>query len=61
MNGTVEISTRGMPSPALNLITGTATKYLLLAINIGLGVVLMPFTVRHLAQPNTVCGCPSHR
>ncbi len=31
-----------------NLVAGTATKYLLLAVNLGLGVFLMPFTVRHL-------------
>jgi O-antigen/teichoic acid export membrane protein len=31
-----------------NLLTGTATKYVLLAVNVGLGIVLMPFTVRHL-------------
>src|SRR5262249_11633756 len=31
-----------------NLLTGTATKYLLLAINIVIGVFLMPYTVRHL-------------
>jgi len=35
-------------SPIWNLLTGTATKYLLLAVNLGLGLVLMPFTVRHL-------------
>jgi O-antigen/teichoic acid export membrane protein len=31
-----------------NLVTGTATRYLLLAVNVCLGVFLMPFTVRHL-------------
>ena len=35
-------------SPVWNVMTGTATKYALLAVNICLGVVLMPFTVRHL-------------
>jgi len=35
---------------ATNLITGTATKYIVVALNIGLGAVLMPFTVRHLGQ-----------
>jgi O-antigen/teichoic acid export membrane protein len=35
-------------SPVDNLLTGTATKYVLLAVNIGLGVFLMPFTLRHL-------------
>ena len=34
----------------MNLVVGTATKYLVLALNIGLGIVLMPFTVRHLGQ-----------
>ena len=29
-------------------MTGTITRYLLLAVNIGIGLVLMPFTVRHL-------------
>ena len=33
---------------AWNLVTGTFTKYVLLGVNIGLGVFLMPFTVRHL-------------
>ena len=37
-----------MTSPLWNLLTGTATKYVLLGVNIGLGLVLMPFTVRHL-------------
>ena len=37
-----------MTSPARSVLTGTATKYVLLAVNVGLGVVLMPFTVRHL-------------
>jgi O-antigen/teichoic acid export membrane protein len=31
-----------------NLVAGTATRYLLLAVNVCLGVFLMPFTVRHL-------------
>ena len=33
---------------AWNLVTGTLTKYVLLAVNIVVGVLLMPFTVRHL-------------
>ena len=33
-----------------NLLLGTATKYLVLVLNIGLGIVLMPFTVTHLGQ-----------
>jgi O-antigen/teichoic acid export membrane protein len=35
-------------SPAWNVMTGTATKYVLLGVNVALGIVLMPFTVRHL-------------
>jgi len=31
-----------------NLLTGTATKYMLLAVNIVLGIFLMPYTIRHL-------------
>ncbi len=31
-----------------NLLTGTATKYVLLAASIAVGVFLMPYTVRHL-------------
>ncbi|HEY1912074.1 MAG TPA: oligosaccharide flippase family protein [Vicinamibacterales bacterium] len=33
---------------ARNVLLGTATKYVLLAVNIGIGAVLMPFTVEHL-------------
>ncbi len=33
---------------AWNLLTGTLTKYALLAVNLAVGVFLMPFTVRHL-------------
>jgi O-antigen/teichoic acid export membrane protein len=33
---------------AWNLLTGTATKYVLLFVNVGLGIFLMPFTVQHL-------------
>ncbi|MCU1383480.1 MAG: rane protein involved in the export of O-antigen and teichoic acid [Acidobacteria bacterium] len=35
---------------AANLIAGTATRYLVLGLNIGVGILLMPFTVRHLGQ-----------
>jgi O-antigen/teichoic acid export membrane protein len=35
---------------ATNLIAGTATRYLVLGLNIGVGIMLMPFTVRHLGQ-----------
>jgi O-antigen/teichoic acid export membrane protein len=31
-----------------NLLTGTATKYVVLAANITIGIFLMPYTVRHL-------------
>jgi O-antigen/teichoic acid export membrane protein len=31
-----------------SVVTGTATKYVLLGVNIGLGIVMMPFTLRHL-------------
>jgi O-antigen/teichoic acid export membrane protein len=31
-----------------NVVTGTATKYLLLAVNVALGVFLLPFTLGHL-------------
>jgi len=37
-----------LSSPVWNVMTGTATKYVLLAVNVALGVVLMPFTIRHL-------------
>ena len=37
-------------SSAWNLLTGTATKYGLLVVNVGLGIFLMPFTVRHLGK-----------
>ncbi len=36
--------------PVRNLLTGTLTKYVLLFVNIAIGVVLMPFTMRHLGQ-----------
>lgn len=35
-------------STAITLMTGTITRYMLLAVNIAIGLVLMPFTVRHL-------------
>jgi O-antigen/teichoic acid export membrane protein len=31
-----------------NLVAGTATRYLLLAVNVCLGMFLMPYTIRHL-------------
>ena len=37
-----------MNRPAWNLLTGTLTRYALLFVNIAIGIVLMPFTVRHL-------------
>ena len=36
------------PGTAIPLMTGTVTRYALLAVNIAIGLVLMPFTVRHL-------------
>lgn len=39
-----------MERPAWNLVTGTLTKYVLLGVNIALGIFLMPFTVHHLGQ-----------
>jgi O-antigen/teichoic acid export membrane protein len=35
---------------ARRLISGTAVKYLLLAINIATGIVLLPFTIAHLGK-----------
>jgi O-antigen/teichoic acid export membrane protein len=35
-------------SPGRNLMIGTITKYAVLAVNVGLGIGLLPFTVRHL-------------
>jgi O-antigen/teichoic acid export membrane protein len=35
---------------ARNLLTGTATKYVLLAVNIVTGILLMPFTIEHLGK-----------
>lgn len=37
-------------SAARNLLAGTLTKYVLLAVNIGAGIFLMPFTVHHLGK-----------
>jgi len=39
-----------MDRPARNLVTGTLVQYGLLAVNVGLGIFLMPFTIRHLGQ-----------
>ena len=36
--------------PAWNLLTGTVAKYVLLFVNIGLGIFLMPFTIQHLGK-----------
>lgn len=38
--------------PAWNLLTGTLTRYILLGVNIALGIFLMPFTMHHLGQAN---------
>jgi O-antigen/teichoic acid export membrane protein len=40
--------TIGVQAAFRNVVTGTATRYVLLAINIAMGVFLMPFTLRHL-------------
>src|SRR6476660_6035181 len=37
-----------MTRPAWNLLTGTITRYVLLFVNIAIGVFLMPFTMHHL-------------
>jgi O-antigen/teichoic acid export membrane protein len=37
-------------STVANLFSGTVTRYVLLGVNVGLGVFLMPFTIRHLGQ-----------
>jgi len=37
-------------SVARNLLAGTITKYVLLAVSLGTGIFLMPFTVRHLGK-----------
>ena len=44
----VAASSSSVGSPVRNLLAGTATKYVLLAVNLAMGIVLMPFTVRHL-------------
>jgi O-antigen/teichoic acid export membrane protein len=40
-----------MTTVARNVLTGTAAKYVLLAVNIGVGAFLMPFTVGKLGKP----------
>jgi O-antigen/teichoic acid export membrane protein len=42
----------GTGRPAWNLLTGTLTRYVLLGVNIALGIFLMPFTMHHLGQAN---------
>lgn len=39
-----------MTRPDSNLITGTLTRYVLLFVNIALGIFLMPFTLHHLGK-----------
>src|SRR6478736_7623897 len=39
-----------MTRPAWNLLTGTLTRYVLLFVNIAIGVFLMPFTMHHLGK-----------
>lgn len=47
---TIPLTAGGPPptSTTHTLAWGTASKYVLLVVSVGLGVVLMPFTVRHL-------------
>jgi O-antigen/teichoic acid export membrane protein len=37
-----------MKRPEWNLLTGTLTRYVLLFVNIAIGIFLMPFTMKHL-------------
>lgn len=39
-----------MKRPAWNLLTGTLTRYVLLFVNIAIGIFLMPFTIHHLGK-----------
>src|SRR6476660_9131530 len=39
-----------MTRPAWNLLTGTLTRYVLLFVNIAIGIFLMPFTMHHLGK-----------
>ena len=39
-----------MTRPEWNLLTGTLTRYVLLFVNIAIGVFLMPFTMHHLGK-----------
>ena len=39
-----------MKRPAWNLLTGTLTRYVLLFVNIAIGIFLMPFTMHHLGK-----------
>jgi O-antigen/teichoic acid export membrane protein len=39
-----------MKRPAWNLMTGTLTRYVLLFVNIAIGIFLMPFTMHHLGK-----------
>jgi len=39
-----------MKRPEWNLLTGTLTRYVLLFVNIAIGVFLMPFTMHHLGK-----------
>lgn len=48
MSDLVAHDDRVASASAWNLFAGTATKYAVLVVNIGLGIFLMPFTVRHL-------------
>ena len=48
MNGMA--SARPPVEAGRNLLTGTATKYVLLGVNIVTGILLMPFTIEHLGK-----------
>jgi len=45
-----EPSPTAAASPFANLVGGTLTRYVLLGLNIGVGLWLMPFTMAHLGQ-----------
>jgi O-antigen/teichoic acid export membrane protein len=50
MRGSARLLIRAphMKRPAWNLLTGTLTRYILLFVNIAIGIFLMPFTMHHL-------------
>jgi O-antigen/teichoic acid export membrane protein len=46
----IEACESSMKRPAWNLLTGTLTRYVLLFVNIAIGIFLMPFTMHHLGK-----------